>query len=50
MILIIINFIYTSFPEKKLCSRVFTKIITVGFKQLLKLLVIQTKNNMNDHK
>ena len=40
IIIIIINFIYTLFPEKKLCSRVFT----TG------TLIIQTKNIINDAK
>ena len=40
LIIIIINFIYTLFPEKKLCSRVFT----TG------TLIIQTKNIINDAK
>ena len=39
-IIIIINFIYTLFPEKKLCSRVFT----TG------TLIKQTKNIINDAK
>ena len=34
-------FIYTLFPEKKLCSRVFTAVYS---------LVIQTKNIINDDK
>ena len=36
----VINFIYTLFPEKKLCSRVFT----TG------TLIKQTKNIINDAK
>ena len=40
IIIIIINFIYTLFPETKLCSRVFT----TG------TLIIQTKNIINDAK